>query len=108
MLTTLRDTQPAVPQKVSIQKLDLPCMKEGDDPVVFINYLESALKRSKVPENEWPEIAKTRITLEVGQNLGDVLGNEDTTFQDIKDAITGVAGKSFAATTEAIFDPFKD
>ena len=76
--------------------------------MVFINYLESALKHSKVPENEWPDLAQTRFMLEVGQNLGDVFGNEDATFQDIKDAITGVAGRSFAVTAETIFDPFKD
>ena len=80
LLTTLKEAQPAVPQKVNIHKLDLPRMKEGDDSVVFIDYLDSALKRSKVPENEWLDLAQTRIMLEVGQNLGDVFGNEDATF----------------------------
>ena len=103
MLQTLREAQPAAPQKVNIHKVDLPRIKEGDDPVVFINYLETALKRSKIPEAEWPELAQTRITLEVGQNIGDVLGNEDATFEDVKDAITGVAGQSFAAIAETIF-----
>ena len=32
LLTTLREAQPAVPQRVSIQKLDLPRMKEVTTP----------------------------------------------------------------------------
>ena len=93
---------------MNVHKLDLPRMKEGDDPVVFINYLDSALKSSKVPENEWPDLVQTRIMLVVGQNLGDVFGNEYVTLQNIKDAITYVDGKSFAVTAEAIIDTFKD
>ena len=35
-----------------------------------------------------------------------MLGNEDDTFQDIKDANTGVAGMSFVATAETLFSAF--
>ena len=83
-------------------------MKEGNDSVEFINYPEAALKRSKIPENEWPGQAQSRITLAVGQTLGQVIGHEHTTFQDIKYAITGVSRKSFAAAAEGIFVPYKD
>ena len=37
LLTTLRAAQPTVPQNVSISKLNLPKMKDTDDPVVFRN-----------------------------------------------------------------------
>ena len=107
LLQTLKESQPVVPQKVSISKLDLPRMKEGDDPVEFIHYLEVALKRSKVPEDEWVEIAQTRITLQVGRTIAHVLEDEHATFDKVKDAVTGVAGQSFAAVAESIHDPFK-
>ena len=107
LLQTLKESQPVVPQKVSISKLDLPRMKEGDDPVEFIHYLEVALKRSKVPEDEWVEIAQTRITLQVGRTIAHVLEDEHATFDNVKDAITGVAGQSFTAVAESIHDPFK-
>ena len=76
LLETLKGAQPAIPQKVSIQKLDLPRMKDGDDPVEFINYIEIALKRSKVPEDDWPEITQTRITLQAGRNISHVLNRK--------------------------------
>ena len=108
LMTTLKEAQPTVPQKVTIQNLMLPTMKEGDDPVDFINYLEAALRRAKVPEDEWAAQAQTRITLKVAQTLCDILGDEHATYQDIKDAITGVSRKSFAAAAEEFFVPFKD
>ena len=42
----------------------------------------------------------------MGQTLREVLANEDTTFDDVKDAVTGVAGQSFTAVADTIFDPF--
>ena len=47
LLTTLKEAQPAVPQKVSIQNLNLPSMKEGDDLVEFITIWKLHLKDQK-------------------------------------------------------------
>ena len=33
LIQTLKESQPAIPQQVSITKLDLPRKKDGDDPV---------------------------------------------------------------------------
>ena len=61
LLTTLKV---AVPQKVNIHKVYLPHMKEGDDSVVFIIYLETALKFKKLfqeAETEAEYIEKVTI-----------------------------------------------
>ena len=107
LLTTLRAAQPAVPQNVSISKLNLPKMKDTDDPVVFIRYLETALVRARIPQDQWKDHVQPQITLQAGEKIIEVLENEDSTFEDIKAALTGVDAMSFASTAEALFKPVK-
>ena len=106
-LATLRAAQPVVPQNISINKLNLPKMKDNDDPVVFIRYLETALVRANITQDQWIDHVQPQITLQAREKIIEVPENDDSTFEDIKAALTGVDANSFASKAEAIFNPFK-
>ena len=52
LMTTLKAAQPVVPD---FNKLNLPKMKDKDNPEVFIRYLEAALVRAKIPPDDWKD-----------------------------------------------------
>ena len=107
LLITLKEAQPVVPQTVNISKLILPKMTDKNDPVVFIRYLETALIRTKVPQDQWKDYVQPQMTLQAGERIIDVLEREDCTFEEIKAALTGVDSMSFASTAEAFFNLFE-
>jgi len=82
-------------------------MKDNDDSMVFIRYLESALVRTKIPQDQWKEHVQPQITLQAGVKIIEVLEDDDSTLKDINAAMTGVEAMSFASTAQAIFNPFQ-
>ena len=80
-------------------------MKDTNDPVVFIRYLETALVKVRIPQDQWKDHVQPQITLQAGEKIIEVLENEDSTFEDIKAALTRVDAMSFASTAEALFKP---
>ena len=76
LLTTLKEAQLAVLPHVNIKKLELPKMRDEDDPETFIKYLEVALTRSKTPREEWKDYVQPQLTLEAGEKILGVLQNE--------------------------------
>ena len=104
-MTTLKTAPPVLLRNVNVNKLNIPKMKDKDDPEVFIRYLEAALVRAMVPQEDWMDHVQPQITLEAGEKIIEVLENVDSTFEDIKAAMTGVSAMTFTSTAEAMFNP---
>ena len=93
---------------MNIKKLELPKMRDTDDPETFIKYLEVALTRFKIPRHEWKDYVQPQLTLEAGEKILDVLQDETSTFDDIVAAMTGCTAMTFASTAEAMFVPVEE
>ena len=108
LLITLKEAQPAVPQHVNIKKLELPKMRDKDDPETLMKYLEVALTTSKIPREELKDYVQPQLTLEAGEKILGVLQSEDSTFDDIVAALTGCNTLTFAFMAEALFAPVEE
>ena len=69
LLTTLKAVQPVVPQQVHMKKLELPKMRNKDNPETFMKYLEVSLTRTKTPREEWKDYVQPQLTLEAGKKI---------------------------------------
>ena len=105
LLVTLKEAQPAVPQKVTINSNRLPVMKDHDDIEIFIPQFEAALISMKVPRDEWKGYIHSQVTAEPKEKVMHLLTDEDSTYEDIKRRLLGTASMSFANTAESIFSP---
>ena len=107
LITTLKEAQPAVPQRITINNHKVPQMKEGDNLESFIYQLEAALLSLKIPRDEWRPYIHSQITIEAKDKVMYLLTDEDSTYDDIRAGLLGCSAMSFAATAEAIFGPLR-
>ena len=83
LLAQLKEAQPVVPQQITIQKEELPRMKDKDDLELFITQLEAALVASELPKNKWKRYIHSQLTLEAKQKVIGLLQDATSTYDDI-------------------------
>ena len=102
ILLALKETQPVVPQIVTIVSQKLPDMKEGEEVEVIFGMFEAALKASNVPEDQWCAKLHAHLNPTTKLRIQDIIQNPDSTYQAIKDALLGCGTISFSAASEAL------
>ena len=105
LLETLRATQPAVPQKVTINSNRLPVMKQGDNIETFLPQLRGALVSLNIPEEDWKGHIYSQVTTEAKDNVMHLLADDTATYDAVEQGLLGIADMSFANAAEAIFSP---
>ena len=103
LLAQLKEAQPVVPQQITIQKEELPRMKDKDDLELFITQLEAALVASEIPKNKWKRYIHSQLTLEAKQKVIGLLQDATSTYDDIRAALLGCTAMTFGAAAEAFF-----
>ena len=101
VVTTLKEAQPGIPQRVTINSHKLPHMTVGDDLESFVNQLEAALVAMITPRDEWKQYMHSQK-----DKVMHLLTNKDST-DEIKAGLLESTAMSFAATAEAIFGPVR-
>ena len=107
LLAQLKDTQPAVPQQVTVQNHKLPQMNERDEVDIFVQQLEAAMVASDIPRDKWKRHLHSQLTLEVKQKVMHLMQDPDASYDDIRAAMMGCLAMTFDATVEAIFSADK-
>ena len=103
LLAQLKEAQPAVPQNITIQKEELPKMKERDDIELYVDQLEEALVASTIPERKWKTYLHSQLTLKTKQKVIHLLKDVTSSYEDIKEALMGCAAMTFRAASEAFY-----
>ena len=105
LLTTLRATQPVMPQRVTVSSNRLPSMREGDDIESFLPQLRGAMVALNVPKDEWKGYIYSQVTTSAKEPVMNLLSDPEATYDEVEQGLLGVAGMSFANAAEAIFSP---
>ena len=100
LLTTLKEAQPAVPQQVTIQTHKLPDMKENDEAELFVTMFEAALLSNLVPENQWKNKLHAHLSMKAKSKIHKVMQDQDSTYEEIKEALLGCTSMSFSSAAE--------
>ena len=84
LLTTLREAQLAVPQRVTINNHKVPLMKEVDYVESFVVQLEAALVSLRIPRDDWRQYVHSQVTLEAKEKIMHLLTDNGSTYDDIR------------------------
>ena len=102
MITTLRTSQPAVPQTVTLVNQKLPDMREGEEIETFLGMFEAALRASKVPIDQWCAKLHAHLTPTTKLRVQKTIQDPDSTYEMIREALIGCGSISFTKAAETL------
>ena len=102
LLLALREAQPVVPQTVHIESVKLPKMKEDEDVEVFVELFEAAMRDSNIPDNRWKSKLHAALDTTAKLTVRDVITDQGSTYDEVKQALVGHGHLMFTASSEAI------
>ena len=102
ILLALKEAQPAVPQTVHIENVKFPKMKEGEDVEVFVELFEAAMRDGNIPEDRWKSKIHAALDTTAKLLVRDVITNQDSTYDKVKQALVGHGHLTFTASSEAL------
>ena len=103
LLKQLKEAPPAVPQTVYVNQHKLPTMTDKDDVEIFLRQLEIALRTSKIPVDKWKQHLLSQLTLQAKEQVIGLLEDDDTDYDDIKQALLNRHVMTYAAAAKAFF-----
>ena len=100
LFTTLREAQPVVPQTITIQNHKLPEMKDVEDAELFVTMFEAALRSNNVPHVQWKNKLNAHLSLKSKARIQSVIQDNDSTYEEVKEALLGFAAMTFCSAAE--------
>ena len=107
LLVKLKEAQPVVPQRITINKDELPKMTQKDELDVFISLLEDALEDAEIPRDRWKKYIHSQLTTQAKQRVKHMLKDHTKTYDEIREALIGCESLSFASSAEAVFGSYE-
>ena len=107
LLVQLKEAQPVVPQRITINKDELPKMTQKDDLDVFITLLEDALEDAEIPRDRWKKYIHSQLTTQAKQRVKYLLKDHTKMYDEIREALMGCESMSFASSAEAVFGSYE-
>jgi len=95
-----REARAVVPPPVRPLIIGLPHMKEGDDIETFIPILEASLRLNEVPCGNWKKQLISQIPLKSLIPIEPVLQSDDSSYQDVVNALMGGSNMTFCSAAE--------
>ena len=102
IIRTLKETQTAVPQTVTIVNSKLPEMKQDEDIDTYIAMFEAALTASNTPLDQWKAKLHSHLNTRTKLRIHSTIQNPDATYDDIKEALLGCGTMTFSAAAETL------
>jgi len=100
LFSSLRDNRLAPPGHAPTPIAELPKMKDNDEMETFIPIFEASLRMYHVPGNAWKAKLTSQLPLKFLVPVEDVLHCDDTTYDDLVDALMGCSTLSFCSAAE--------
>ena len=78
-------------------------MTDKDEVEPFIRHLEIALKTAVIPQDRWKQYLLSQLTVKRKEQVIYLIEEDDSEYEDIKQALPNRKTTTFAAAAEAFF-----
>ena len=102
IIRTLKQSQPTIPQTVTIVNSKLPDMKDNEDIDTFIAMFEAALTAGNVPDDQWKAKLHAHLNPKTKLRIQSTIQDPDASYEDIKAALLGCGCMTFSAAAETL------
>jgi len=107
VITTLREAQPAVPQRITINNHKLSPMKETDNLESLVLQLEATLVSLKITRDDWKQYIHSQVAVGAKETIMHLFTDEHASYVDIRAGLLGCSALFFTTMAEALFCPMR-
>ena len=75
-------------------------MKDSDDAELFMPLFETALVSNNIPMDQWKNKLHSHLSMKAKTKIHTTMQDNDSTYDDIKDALMGCTAMSFSSAAE--------
>ena len=75
-------------------------MKYSDDAELFMPLFEAALVSNNIPMDQWNNKLHSHLSIKAKTKIYTTMQDNDSTYDDIKDALMGCTSMSFSSAAE--------